>query len=132
MKYRHIANIGQILTTIVVLWPAWLIPTHQNSKLLLMSQYTTVTHILFYKFKVYVHNNLRRLMGNTLSASWFNSTQNSFAFTCLIGTQAVNVGRSWCKKRWRKERPLLMLTHRAQIQWSDSKVCHQTSTKSIS
>jgi len=29
--------------------PVWLIPTHQNSKPLLMSQYTTVTHILFYK-----------------------------------------------------------------------------------
>ena len=25
------------------------IPTHQNSKPLLMSRYTTVTHILFYK-----------------------------------------------------------------------------------
>jgi len=28
--------------------PAWLIPTHQNSKPLLMSQYMMVTHILFY------------------------------------------------------------------------------------
>jgi len=30
--------------------PAWLIPTHQqNSKLVLMSRYTTVIHILFLK-----------------------------------------------------------------------------------
>jgi len=29
--------------------PVWLIPTHQNSKPLLMSRYTTVTHILFFK-----------------------------------------------------------------------------------
>ena len=29
---------------------AWLIPTHQNSKPLLMSRYTTVTRILFYKY----------------------------------------------------------------------------------
>jgi len=27
----------------------WLIPTHQNSKLLLMSRYTTVIHIVFLK-----------------------------------------------------------------------------------
>jgi len=30
-------------------WPAWFIPTHQNSKLLLISRYTTVIHILFLK-----------------------------------------------------------------------------------
>jgi len=29
--------------------PTWLIPTHQNSKLLLISRYTKVIHILFLK-----------------------------------------------------------------------------------
>jgi len=31
------------------IWPEWLIPTHQNSKPLFVSQNTTVTHFLFYK-----------------------------------------------------------------------------------
>jgi len=52
MKYHHI--IIDSLTTVVDLMlvinhlglrPAWLIPTHQNTKLLLVSRYTIVTHI---------------------------------------------------------------------------------------
>jgi len=37
---------------------AWLIPTHQKSKLLLMSRYTMVTHILFLKYTVKPQLNL--------------------------------------------------------------------------
>ena len=53
MSYRHIsAHLQRFVVLMLVinhlgLWRAWLIPTHQNSKLLLMTRYTTVTHILF-------------------------------------------------------------------------------------
>ena len=33
---------------VINLRPAWLIPMHQNSKLLLMSRYMTVFHFFFY------------------------------------------------------------------------------------
>ena len=53
MKSRHISAHEQrffVLMHVINrldLLPAWLILTHQNSKRLLMSRYTTVTHILF-------------------------------------------------------------------------------------
>jgi len=60
MKYRHIsAYLQQFVVLMLVinhlcLCPAWLIPTSQNSKPLLIGQYTTVNHILFYMH--HIHN----------------------------------------------------------------------------
>jgi len=54
MKYRHIsAHLG--------IRQAWLIPTHQNSKPLLMSRYTTVTHMLFLKVTLYSYLRLKKM-----------------------------------------------------------------------
>ena len=59
MKYRHTSAHSQRFVVLILLinhlglQPACLIPTHQNSKPLLMSPYTIVTHILFYKSRTY-------------------------------------------------------------------------------
>jgi len=46
MKYRHIlAHLHRFVILMLVI--NHLIPTHQNSKPLLMSQYTMLTHISF-------------------------------------------------------------------------------------
>ena len=58
MKYRHISLLTMVILMLVInqlsLQPAWLIPTYQNSKPLLMSRYTTGTHILFLNLKHFI------------------------------------------------------------------------------
>jgi len=46
MKYRHISAPKERFVVVVLVIDHF--PTHQNSKPLLMSRYTTVTYILFY------------------------------------------------------------------------------------
>ena len=73
--------------------PAWLTPTHQNSKLLLINRYTTVIHILFLKQYRYSQHTSNGYCNNYIQHNSANTGVLVMTVTLYIIVAMVNVGK---------------------------------------